>query len=190
MEKNHNSVSDDQPDGVAEPRRAPRPKATSPPRKDAKRLHITRHGILSRAPMEALVHRGVNLRELRKIERLLRVQLRPQGIFAELIFDRAWASYLRCLLIADVEKQAFTMDHPADGATRLPALAERERPTLIFGDDANALNGFSPELMSHLAIVQRYDGHFAREFYRAAGMLLALKTVGETGLAAMFGQKI
>ena len=61
-------------------------------------LHITHHGILSRAPMEALVHRGVNLRELRKIERLLRVELRSQGIFAEMIFDRAWASYLRCLV--------------------------------------------------------------------------------------------
>jgi hypothetical protein len=119
----------------------------------------------------------------------LRAELRPQGIFAEMIFDRAWASYLRCLLIADVEKQAFTIDHSLDGTMRLPALAERERPTLVFGDDANALSGFSPELMSYLAITQRYDAHFAREFYRACGMLLALKTTGETGLAAMFGQK-
>ncbi len=200
MEENENLLSDDQPSTDPAPdlqteaaragERAPRPKRTKQPRKDNQRLHITHHGILSRAPLEALVHRGENLRELRKIERLMREQLQPEGIFSELIFDRAWASYLRCLLIVNVEKQAFTMlDHRADTAARLPALAERERPTLIFGDDAEVVNGFPLELMSYLAIVQRYDGHFAREFYRAAGMLLALKTAGETGLAEMFGPK-
>jgi hypothetical protein len=69
----------------------------SRPRKDKARLHATRHGILSRPLLEALARRGENIRQLRGIERALREDLRPVG--AELLFDRMWSSFLRCLLI-------------------------------------------------------------------------------------------
>lgn len=76
-------------------------------RKDAGRLHAVRHGALSRCPLEALRHLGDNLKALRRMERRFRAELKPRGAVAEIVFDRFWSSYLRCLLAARTEAGLF-----------------------------------------------------------------------------------
>jgi hypothetical protein len=36
--------------------------------------------------------------------------------------------------------------------------------------------------MKHLETALRYDAHYAREFYRAVGLLLAMQTGGPMGI--------
>ena len=57
-------------------------KPPSRERKDKTRLHCTRHGILSRPLLEALVRRGENLRQLRRMECAFRRDLQPEGALA------------------------------------------------------------------------------------------------------------
>ena len=66
-------------------------------RKDTGRLHAVRHGALSRYPLEALRHLGENSKSLRRMEQRFRTELKPHGEIAEVVFDRFWSSYLRCL---------------------------------------------------------------------------------------------
>ena len=74
---------------------------------------------------------------------------------------------------------------------RLPYLREGELPTLVFGDHKQR-DVTSADALSQVAIVVRYDAHFSREFFRAVGMLLALKAAGDSGLTGQvektFGQ--
>jgi hypothetical protein len=158
-------------------------------RKDKRRLHSTRHGVLSKHPLETLVRLGENVRQLRRIQSMLRAELQPIGILAEILFDRAWACYLRCILIARTETNILMPNnHPVDAANRIPTLQEAQVPTLVY--DHGELNNFSIELLKHLAVVQRYDSHFSREFYRAIGLLLALRNAGQTGLAQQLAKTI
>jgi hypothetical protein len=151
-------------------------------RKDKNRLHATHHGILSRHPLQALILNGENIRELRRTKRLLHNELRPRGVLGEILFDRAWSSYLRCTLISRSEANIFAPENQSlDGGHRGPILREANLPTLVYSD-AQLLNNFSGELLKHLAVVQRYDSHFSREFYRSVGMLLAMRDAGDPGL--------
>lgn len=144
-------------------------------RKDKNRVHATHHGILSRNALEALVRSGENVRELRRVKRLLRAELQPEGMMGEIIFDRAWSAYLRCILISRTEANILAPKDPALGpAERTPILRESRLPTLVY-EDAEMLRSFSGELLRCLALVQRYDAHVVREFYRAVGMLLTMR---------------
>lgn len=161
---------------------ARRPKSTRRARKDKNRLHATHHGVLSRHPLQALVQSGENLRQLRRTKRLLRAELRPRGVLGEMLFDRAWCSYLRCILISRAEANIFAPENQTEGpVVQVPSIREAHLPTLVYRD-AEILNNFSTELLKHLATVQRYDSHFSREFYRAVGMLLAMRDAGVPGL--------
>ena len=150
-------------------------------RKDKGGVHARCHGVLSRNPLEALIRRGENLRGLRKIEKMLRADLKPVGILGEILFDRAWSSYLRCLLIGRTEAYLFTPVNAQD-SDGMPKLIEAEVPTLVWPESGTSNCDFSADLMKHLETVLRYDAHFAREFYRAVGMLLALRTGGVPAL--------
>ena len=149
-------------------------------RKDKGGLHARHHGVLSRNPLEALIRLGENPRELIKIEKMLRAELKPTGIFGKILFDRAWSSFLRCLLIARMEARLFMpVDHDSD---RMPELKEAEVPVLVWSEAGATNYGFSDDLMKHLETALRYDAHYAREFYRAVGFLVAMQTGGLTGL--------
>jgi hypothetical protein len=151
-------------------------------RRDKSHFHATRHGILTRHPLEALARCGHNIRQIRRIEKLLRAELNPKGIVAEILFDRAWSSYLRCILIANAESSVFTANDPRVPGVELPRLREAEFPTLVFPEPGTQKFSFSVELAKHLAIVQRYDNHFSREFYRTVGLLLAMKNGSNAAL--------
>ncbi len=69
--------------------------------------------------MAALIRLGENRRELIKIYKKLRADLKPTGILGEILFDRAWSSYLRCLLIARVEADLF-VPVDQDNSDRMP----------------------------------------------------------------------
>jgi hypothetical protein len=56
------------------------------PRKDKNHFHATRHGVLSRYPLEALASLGENIRHLRRIERKFPMELKPSGFAAESMF--------------------------------------------------------------------------------------------------------
>jgi hypothetical protein len=150
-------------------------------RADSKRFHIRRHGILSRNALEALVARGENIREFRKIEKLLRAELKPQGPLGELLFDRMWSSYLRCLLIGRTETNLFHGDDAPDSEP-LPQLKAGDLPTLVWPEPGMSRVDFSPGLAKGLETVLRYDAHFSREFYRAVGLLLSMQDGGSKGI--------
>jgi hypothetical protein len=160
---------------------APRPAIARRARNDKMQLHAQHHGVLSRHPLQALVRRGENLRELRQIEKMLRAELKPVGIFAELLFDRAWSSFLRCLLIARLEARLLTpVDQ--DDADAEPKLKEAELPSLVWPEPGATNYDLSDDLMTHLETVLRYDSHFAREFHRSVISLLALRDGGAHAL--------
>jgi hypothetical protein len=48
---------------------------------------VTRHGVLSRCPLQALTLRGVNSRLLRRTKRSLRAELKPLGTIGETVFE-------------------------------------------------------------------------------------------------------
>jgi hypothetical protein len=167
-------------DGASESDCSQRPPRAPRARKDKGRRHARNHGVLSRNPLEALIRLGENSRELIKIEKMLRTELKPTGIFGEILFDRAWSSFLRCLLIARTEARLFMpVDQDSD---RLPELKEAELPTLVWSEAGTTNYGFSDDLMKHLETALRYDAHYAREFYRAVGLLLAMQTGGPMGI--------
>lgn len=145
------------------------------PRKDKATFHTTKHGILARPLLEALAHRGENIRQLRVIERSLREKLQIDGILAELLFDRAWSSFLRCLLIARTEARALTSQGPPSDLSFIPNL-----PKLPKSDFS--LDDISIRRLQEIAIVQRYDAHFSRDFYRTLGLLMAMLHGGNAGL--------
>jgi hypothetical protein len=115
---------------------------------------------------------------------MLRRHLKPAGIVAEIIFDRLWASYLRCLLIARSEADAFLpLDQEPSASASLPHLREEELPVLIWHERREMAEQVSDNLMTHLAIVQKYDAHFSRELFRCFGLLTAMREDGDSALA-------
>lgn len=144
------------------------PKTARPGRKDKGTLHAPRHRMLSRPLLEALSRRGENVRQLRQAETALREELQPQGIISEILFDRMWSSYLRCLLIVRSESRVLTKDRLPEtfDLSYLPQGPKQHTPPFTF-DDISRVH------LEHLALIQRYDAHFAREFCRAAESLIA-----------------
>lgn len=159
-------------------------------RKDKNRLHATRHGVLSRHPLETLARLGENVRSLRRIERKFREELKPSGILAEMLFDRFFSSYLRCMMLARAEAATFTPPYPPAGESSLvTSLKEREVPTLVFQDSSGTTEAhLSADLLGQLALVARYDAHFSKEMYRALGVLLILRSGGEAALEQCAGK--
>ncbi len=94
------------------------------------------------------------------------------------------------ILISRTEASIFGPENQrSDGGHQGPILREANLPTLVYSD-AELLNSFSAELLKHLAIVQRYDSHFSREFYRAVGMLLAMRDAGDPGLTEQLAKVV
>jgi hypothetical protein len=156
---------------------------TSSARKDKARIHVTRCGILSRVPLQALARLGENVRQLRRLEAKWRAELRPSGVIGSTLFDRLWSSYLRCLLASHAEAMAIAPEEQQTETATTPTLMRKELPTLVWTDQLPAKEKLSSELFRHLALVQRYDAHFSREMYRSLGMLLVLRDNGEAVLA-------
>jgi hypothetical protein len=203
MENNHETNSSDgtHPDGVTHDEIAPaprpekgsatdgvsksdcphgRPRATRA-RRDKGGIHARNYGVLSRNPMAALIRLGENPRQLLKIYKKLRVELKPTGILGDILLDRAWASYLRCLLIARVEANLF-VSGDQDNSNRMPELKEMDLPTLVFPKVGGTNYGFSDDLTKHLETALRYDGHYARQFWWSVGSLIAMQSGGLAGL--------
>jgi hypothetical protein len=120
----------------------------------------------------------------------LRAELKPNGAVADLYFDRMWSAYLRCVLCARAEAMALVpRGQRKDLNASIPTLPERELPTLVWaGHDAE--KELSPELFKQLALLQRYDAHFAREMNRTLGLLLILRESGEAGMARCVGKAL
>jgi hypothetical protein len=155
-------------------------------RKDVGRLHAVRHAVLSRYPLEALRHLGEDLKALRRLEKRFRADLKPQGAIAELVFDRFWSSYLRCLLAARTEANVFLRQGQdrSNGKAR-PRLLDGDLPILVVDQDTEAGSSLQPlggDTLHELALVQRYDRHFGKEMYNALALLLVLRKRGEAGL--------
>jgi hypothetical protein len=160
------------------------------PRKDKNHFHATRHGVLSRYPLEALASLGENTRNLRRIERKFREELKPSGILATTLFDRFFSSYLRCLLAARAEAATFAQtDQPAGEPPHFVSLKERDVPTLVLQDSSGASTAHLPaDLLRQLALAARYDAHFSKEMYRALALLLVLRNGGEAALDRCIGK--
>lgn len=153
----------------------PSVKRSSRKRSDKAGFHATKHGILSRPLLEALSRRGENIRQLRQIERLLREELQPVGVLAELLFDRMWSSFLRCLLISRTEARVLTSDGPPMSLSFIPNLPK-------LPESSFSLDDVSFVRLQHVPLIQRYDAHFSRDFYRTAGLLMAMREGGKAGL--------
>jgi len=158
-------------------------------RSDAGRLHATRHGVVARYPLEALRHLGEDPSVLRRIEKGFRAELKPQGAIAEVLFDRFFSSYLRCLLAARVESSMFLRQRQEHNNENLTSkLLTAPLPTLIVEKtvESGLPKGMDREVLNELALVQRYDSHFSKEMLKALGLLLVLRRNGEAGLEAAF----
>jgi hypothetical protein len=160
-------------------------------RKDKGHLHATRHGALTRYPLEALGRLGEDVRSLRRMERRFRLTLKPVGEIAALVFDRFFSSYLRCLLGARIEALTLVPTASVSEPQVLPTLRERELPTLILPEENDCkaiIAALPPDVFRELVLVQRYDRHFSREMFRALAMLLVLRDGGEGGLEQCIAQ--
>jgi hypothetical protein len=161
-------------------------------RKDRGRLHVSRHAVLSRYPLEALQSLGEDVKKYRQLERRFRETLKPDGEIAGFLFDRFFSSYLRCVLAARVEANSFARTATsADPSAAIPSLHERDVPTLVFpnGQENISIHAIFPtDLFRELVLIQRYDRHFSREMYRALSLLLVLRDGGEDGLQQCIGQ--
>jgi hypothetical protein len=150
-------------------------------RTDKNGKHAGHGGALSKYPEEALTRRGESVRQLRDIKRKFRGELQPPGILGNILFDRAWSCYLRLKLIAPADGSILAPENnPANRAKSTPRLREDHFPTLVFENNETTRH-LSPELLGHLAVLQRYDSHFSREFFRAIGTLLSLRTNSKRG---------
>jgi hypothetical protein len=165
-------------------------------RKDAGRLHAMRHAVLSRYPLEALRHLGEDLKSLRRMERRFRAELKPQGAIAELVFDRFFSSYLRCLLAARTEANVFARQGQASNRRKTESrlVDGGGLPTLVVETSVEpglSHEGLEAGTLHELSLVQRYDRHFGREMFSNLALLLVLRRSGEAGLedalASAFG---
>jgi hypothetical protein len=164
-------------------------------RKDAGHLHAVSHAVLSRYPLEALRHLGEDPKALRRLERRFRTELKPQSAVGEILFDRFWSSYLRCLLAARTEANVFLRQHQDRSKVKSSSnLVGRDLPTLVVEQSSELGLRSEPlaqDMLHELALIQRYDRHFGKEMYRALALLLVLRRNGEAGLedalASAFG---
>jgi hypothetical protein len=154
--------------------------------------NTTGRGILSSNPREALINAGENIQVLGRIERSLREELQPMGTIGQILFDRLLSCLWRCSLIARKEKNVFAAENQPGTFEERFELAKQSRLLALAGGNSKAADNQSGDLLKNLLIMQRYDAHFFREFYRALGMLLALRGAGDAGLilvlAKTFGQ--
>jgi hypothetical protein len=143
-------------------------------RKDHNRLHIRHHNILSRHPLEALAAAGENIRELRRHERALLAELQPEGIVAQCLFDHCLSSSLKCLLSNRAEKSLFeAQNRPPEERLR-----EANKIALAGGQPKN-----DNDFFKNLSIIQRYESHHSRQFFKTLAILLAPRGTGQAGLA-------
>jgi hypothetical protein len=158
-------------------------------RADCGKLHRTRHGIMSREALKVLLQMGEDRRTLRRLENQYRAALRPTGPLGNLLFDRFWSSYLRLLLIGRLETGLTKGKSTDKRELTASALVPGPQPTFVRQDSSGQrsettplMEELRPDLLRDLAVVQRYDGHFSREMYRALGLLLLLRRGGEEAL--------
>ena len=168
-------------DGVSKSDRPQRRRHATRARTDRGRLHSRNSGVLSRDPMAALIRLGENRRQLLKIYKKLRVELKPTGILGDILLDQAWSAYLRCVLIARVEADLF-VSVDQDDSDRMPELKKMELPTLIFPEPSATTFRFSDDLMRHLEIALRYHAHYCRQFWGSVRLLIAMQSGGLAGL--------
>jgi hypothetical protein len=148
-------------------------------RRDHNRLHVTHHNILSHHPLEALAAAGENIRELRRHERALLAELQPEGIVAQCLFDHCLSSSLKCLLSNRAEKNLFeAQNRPSEERLR-----EANKIALAGGQPKN-----DNDFFKNLSIIQRYDSHHSRQFFKTLAILLALRGAGQAGLARVLGK--
>jgi len=161
-------------------------------RRDKNCRHAARHGVLSRYPLGALAHLGENVRSLKRIERKFRAELKPSGILADVLFDRFFSCYLRCVLATRAEATAFApIDQPAGESRLITSLKDREVPTLVIQDSIETSKAhLSADLLRQLALAARYDAHVSKEMYRALAMLLILRSGGEAALEQCVGKML
>ena len=164
------------------------------PRSDRGGRHYCRHGLLSRDVECALVRLGERLKNIRRWEKKFRAVLRPRGQLAELLFDKWWSCHLRQLLIAKLEADAFAPDNSHHPTSNLPTLEERAQPTLVWSpeddNDENYRCRLSNDLLSRLAVVQRYEAHYSREGHRMLALLVMMRDRGEETLTEIFGASL
>lgn len=152
-------------------------------RKDKNHFHAMRHAILTQFPLQALVRLGESARGLRRMERELRAELKPTGIVGDMLFDRMFSSYLRCILAARREGLAvLASENAEDPPGQVPKLVEGELPVMIWGSPERANVTVPAGVFRQLLLVQRYDAHFSKEMFRCFGLLLLLRNGGEAGL--------
>jgi hypothetical protein len=186
MTEQSTELDDGQPDTVSpDPLPAPSKRRG---RSDRGRLHATRHNMLSRPLLEALSRLGESARALRSLERDFRKALKPNGVVANVMFDRMWLSYLRLLLIARTEANVVTPAEASPERERSTAtILEKDVPILVLAgrsDGPRISQPFLAQLEQNLTAIGKYDKHVAREFFRALAFLLLLRDGGESNLAA------
>jgi hypothetical protein len=159
-------------------------------RSDKNNTHYSKHGLLSRDVERALVRFGEPIRNIRRWETKFRSVLRPRGEVADLLFDKWWSCYLRQLLIAKLEANAFAPDNSHRVSSNLPALEERTQPTLVWPseDESDENLPYQPpnDLFQRLAVIQRYDAHYSREGNRMLALLLLMRDGNEDTLVKIF----
>jgi len=161
-----------------------------PGRTDRGSRHAVRSSVLSRSLLQALEKRGENIRALRKMESELRATLSPKGALGRFFFDRFWASILRLILVSRLEESELTSQKSAGkNSPSVPSLREGRLPVLIVPENGAAPEGdlqklfdSNSEVLRKLNLIARYDRSAAREMYRTMGLLLIMRSGGESGL--------
>ncbi len=145
-------------------------------RKDHARLHVMRHGVLSKYPLETLRRLGENVRSLRKLQQLFWKELEPRGVVGATIFDQFFSSYLRCLLAAKAEGEAFSAHSEfADSEPVEFSIRQGELPELVCTEREPIVANLSPKLLQSMLIVQKYHARFSGEMYRSLAILLLMR---------------
>ena len=164
----------------------PVPRKPRRKRKDKTHRHATRHGIVSRYPLETLERLGVNIRSLRRLERELRAELKPTGAVADCLFDQFWAAHLRCLLAA--QHEASILNGKVSDHLSHSVRGDADAPVVIWEQLEVPTSALSNDLLKDISVIQKYDLHYGRLMLRTLGMLLILRDGGTTSLAQFVGR--
>ena len=157
-------------------------------RRDRGQTHVTRHGLLSRDIVRALIRSGESARNVRRYERQFRVYFRIQGTLGEHFFDQWWSFHLRLVLSAKLEANTLTPERSNRRALIPLELREGTLPTLVSSPNQNAseyphnIYEFPQDLFQQLALAQRYGAYHAREANRLMAPLLVMRNGGEAAL--------
>jgi hypothetical protein len=156
-------------------------------RPDKGNIHASRSGLLSKHILNALIRSGENLRTIRRQEKTFRALFKPTGAFREAIFDRLWSDYLRLLLLSRIEA---AMLAPAEVSGEQAHLREGDPPILLTFPGVNqSLDDPGPDVLRGLALVTRYDAHFARDLNQKAALLILLRDGGDDALLQLLGEQ-